>query len=305
MTKKTRIYWLHAVTPLHVGTGIGLGYIDLPIMREKVTNWPLVPGSAIKGVISDTYKAQDSRAKDEKKQDLSDEILCAFGRAGDEHSNSGSLVFTDGRIVCLPVRSLYGTFAWCTSALVLQRLARDLQQAGTKHPTVPATASDTQASIPRDPASKLKNVAEKIYLEDLDFDSVTHPDITEWANWLSEQVFPDQNEWQTTFKERFVVLPNNIFDFLCETGTEVNARIRINDNTKTVDQGALWYEEALPAETILSGLIWCDRVFGPNGANLKPENLLDNYCTHPMDLQIGGKATVGRGRVHCLFTEGE
>ncbi len=73
MTKKTRIYWLHAITPLHVGTGRGLGYIDLPIMREKVTNWPLVPGSAIKGVISDMYRVHESRDKSEKKEALSDE----------------------------------------------------------------------------------------------------------------------------------------------------------------------------------------------------------------------------------------
>src|SRR5688572_24809920 len=41
MPDNTRVYWLQALTPLHVGAGRGVGYIDLPIMREKVTQWPL------------------------------------------------------------------------------------------------------------------------------------------------------------------------------------------------------------------------------------------------------------------------
>ena len=119
------MFWIHALTPLHVGAGRGVGYIDLPILREKVTNLPLVPGSAIKGVFADKHSATD-----EKRQ--SDPIFrAAFGisdpRGGAEAgANSGSLVFSDARLVCLPVRSLYGTFAWCTSPLILQRLHRDL-----------------------------------------------------------------------------------------------------------------------------------------------------------------------------------
>ena len=55
-----KIYWLHAITPLHVGAGRGLGYIDMPIAREKVTSWPYVPGSSIKGVIAEHFGASDN-----------------------------------------------------------------------------------------------------------------------------------------------------------------------------------------------------------------------------------------------------
>ena len=48
-----RMYWIHALTPLHVGAGTGVGFIDLPIMREKTTAWPVLPGSAVKGVLAD------------------------------------------------------------------------------------------------------------------------------------------------------------------------------------------------------------------------------------------------------------
>ncbi|MGH8610275.1 MAG: RAMP superfamily CRISPR-associated protein [Gammaproteobacteria bacterium] len=93
-------------------------------------------------------------------------------------------------------------------------------------------------------------------------------------------------------------------------GTEVNARIRIDDEKKIAAKGALWYEESLPAESILAGLVWCDRAF-PRGL-LQPPNgkteeqwLMDTYCQKELTLQIGGKATVGKGRVRCLFTIGE
>ena len=56
-----RIYWLHALTPIHAGVGRGVGYIDLPIDRDKVTNWPLIRGSAFKGVWADHYKANDEQ----------------------------------------------------------------------------------------------------------------------------------------------------------------------------------------------------------------------------------------------------
>ena len=59
----TRIYWLHALSPTHVGTGRGLGYIDLPVHRDKVTNWPVIPGSAFKGGWAGNFRAsQENRA---------------------------------------------------------------------------------------------------------------------------------------------------------------------------------------------------------------------------------------------------
>ena len=49
----TRIYWLHALSPTHAGIGRGVGYIDLPIDRDGVTGWPIIRGSAFKGVWAD------------------------------------------------------------------------------------------------------------------------------------------------------------------------------------------------------------------------------------------------------------
>ncbi len=43
------VYLMKVLTPLHVGAGTGVGYIDLPIYREAHTDFPGIPASAVKG----------------------------------------------------------------------------------------------------------------------------------------------------------------------------------------------------------------------------------------------------------------
>jgi CRISPR-associated protein Cmr4 len=296
----TRIYWLHTLSPTHVGTGRGLGYIDLPIHRDKVTNWPIVPGSAFKGVWADRSKASD----DNRRNDL--KLRLAFGyvpKDAQGDSNAGALVPTDARLVCLPVRSFQGTFAWCSSSLALKLLRRDLKLAGlAKLPPEPAAPGPSQAFHPVNTALK---DGSKIYLEDLDFDAAPHDTAAAWASRIADWVFPGDATWQSEFQRRFAVLPDTVFDFLTETGTEVAARVRIDDELKTVKEGQLWTEESLPAETILAGLVFCERVYAANANGITEQSLLDDFAStkSPLTLQIGGKATVGRGRVRCIFSE--
>jgi CRISPR-associated protein Cmr4 len=297
-----RIYWLHALTPTHAGVGRGVGYIDLPIDRDKVTNWPLVRGSAFKGVWADFFGASDDNRK-------SNQLLkVAFGyqpKDGAE-GNSGSLIPTDARLVCLPVRSFRGTFAWCTSSLALQMLRRTLELAGLQNlPGAPAAPEDQKVVIPDGQGASALVDNGQVYLEDLDFKAVGNADAGKWADKIGGLVFPGDAPWQTEFKKRFAVLPDVVFDFLTETGTEVHTRVKIDDETKTVADKALWTEESLPAETILAGVVACDRVFGRDGKDITPAGLLDTFATKLLNLQIGGKATVGRGQVRCVFTRTE
>jgi CRISPR-associated protein Cmr4 len=289
--ENTCVYWLHILSPTHVGTGRGVGYIDLPIHRDKVTNWPVIPGSAFKGVWRDCAQRAGKQ-----------HIDLAFGRASDDNaSNAGALIPTDARLVCLPVRSFQGTFAWCTSPLALEMLRRDLRLAGvTDLPPAPPHVSDDK--IHRTSSTKLDDNG-CIFLEDINFKGENCSETSAWAERLAGWVFPGEENkaWGDLFVERFAVVPNVVFDFLTETGTEVSARVRIDDDLKTVAQGALWNEEALPAENIMAGLIACDRV-ARNDEKITPTVLVSEFATKPLLLQIGGKATVGRGRVRCVFT---
>ena len=297
---QTRVYWLQALTPLHVGSGTGLGFIDLPVMREKATGWPVVPGSAIKGVMA---AWNDATVEERAGRHV---LIAAFGAGGDDNANAGALVFTDARMVCLPVRSLYGTFAWVTCKLALDRLARDLRAAGET--TVPPTAAPGAGKALVAAGSWLAGaqeaprpaVRDTVYLGELDLKKEDRPqdEATIWAGFLKRALFPGDADWQTEFQRRFVIVPESSFNFFSETATEVSARIKIDPVKRTVDKehGALWYEESLPAETVLAGLSWCDRIPASRQATEAEVLALVRSGT----LQVGGKATVGRGQVRFV-----
>ena len=282
----TSMYWIHTITPLHVGAGRGVDFVDLPIMREKTTGWPIVPGSGIKGVWRDHFFNSIPN------KELID---TAFGKGSDgENEFAGSMVVTDARIVLLPVRSFYGTFAYVTSPLALLRLKRDLENANRKNiPDIPVL-SDTQIFLAQ---NRCLSNANKVYLEELDYGAQVDSLAPQWANYLAEEIFSE--DWKNVFKQRFAILPDNSFDFFCQVGTEVNTRIRIDDETKIVAGTALWQEESLPAETVLAGLVWCDKVFG-NGS-ITPEDVLSAFCKNEISCQIGGKSSIGKGQVCCRF----
>lgn len=316
---ETRIYWLHALSPTHAGIGRGLDYIDLPIDRDKVTGWPIIRGSAYKGVWADHFGATEEARKQKDKPQDKPLLRIAFGIVDGDNANSGALIPTDAQLVCLPVRSFRGTFAWATSPLCLKMLHRTLTLA--KVPGLPDAPTGLAESDAHHAAETVLVEGNRLFLEDLDFMARNCNTANAWAEMLARWVFPGEEKsdesWRDVFVKRFAVLPDSAFDFLCRTGTEVHTRVKIHDEFKVVEKGMLWTEESLPAETILAGIIQCDRVFGPkgeditttklpNGEIVTPTGLLDHFAStknkEPLILQIGGKATVGRGRMRCVFT---
>ena len=50
-----RILTIFTRTPLHVGAGASVGAVDLPIVRERHTRFPVIPGTSLKGVLADLW----------------------------------------------------------------------------------------------------------------------------------------------------------------------------------------------------------------------------------------------------------
>lgn len=301
----TRLTFIHALSPLHAGTGQGIGVIDLPIAREKATNIPYLPGSSLKGAIRDCYTTQlfDRHLKelqDEKKakEKAEQEAARIFGEAASEQAQASSAVFSDQRLLLLPVRSLRGTFAWATSPYVLQRFRRDAEGAGmdvSALKELPGSADDecliaSQGSVLTEQGQRDAG-APRVYLEDFDLKGKPNAAVDGWAQFIGARVFDDAT-WQKALTERMCILSDNVFSFLLEHGTEIVARVKLLDDKKTVQPGALWYEEALPAETILSGLLVA--VKGKASADEVFSTMGDILAQHKA-IQLGGKATVGRG----------
>jgi CRISPR-associated protein Cmr4 len=97
------------------------------------------------------------------------------------------------------------------------------------------------------------------------------------------------------FTKRFVLVDDETMAFLWETATQIDTRIRINPETRTVAKGALWNEESLPPETLLIGLAEASKSRN-QGTSLSASKVLDYALNGTAPLQFGGKATVGRGR---------
>jgi CRISPR-associated protein Cmr4 len=248
----TKLLFIQALSPLHSGTGQGVGVIDLPIAREKSTGIPFLPGASIKGVLRDSIPKKVITEKNEQgeertKEEDSDLCKAIFGAA--ELENAGAAVFADARLLLIPIRSLAGTFAYVTSPYLLKRLARDANSAEiTGLPEIPVfdnleecaiVKTDDQTTV-LDLSCITINIANniKVVLEDIDLNPAK--DASLWADWLAINAFSPN--WQGFFKARLCIVHDDILAFMLETATEVNARIQLNNDTKTVAN--LWYEES-------------------------------------------------------------
>lgn len=276
-----RLYFVHGLTPIHCGTGQSIGAIDLPIARERPTNIPLIPGSSLKGVLR-------ASAPDEK--DGPHEAV--FGPDTERASEfAGSVQFSDANLVFLPVRSIRGTFAWVTSPYMLRRLVRDAREAGIALESPPEVPKHDVALVAELGTVTIKD-DQKVVFEDFDFVSTQSPELKRMGLALARQLFEDEGD-RSRFVARMVMVHEDVMGILLQTSIEVMARNRINPETGTVAKGALWTEEALPVESLLFGLIVAtpSRRSGPSSADLlgHVETLTSGL------LQIGGKATVGRG----------
>ncbi len=253
---KTCAFLLHALSPLHAGTGQAAGIVDLPIARMKATGIPYVPGSSIKGVLRDA-RSVELGAEDPQ-------LLAVFGPATDKaHEHAGALVVGDARLLALPVRSFRGTFAYVSSPLLLELARRDLGEHAAGLP-VPAIAG--RAALVAGDACLFEN---KIYLEDLDLAAQPDPAVEAWARFLAPLASPGAD----IFTRRFVAVDDDTMSFLMETATQLDARVRLSPETRTVAEGALWLEESLPAETVLVGLLAADRSRRKD-VPLQPEEVL-------------------------------
>ncbi|MEM7117790.1 MAG: type III-B CRISPR module RAMP protein Cmr4 [Chloroflexota bacterium] len=296
---KANLLFTHALTPLHAGTGQGVGVIDLPIARETATGLPLVPGSTVKGVLRDRCR------KNAATQTL---VAPIFGPDTANASDyAGSARFSDQRLLLFPVRTLKGTFAWVTSPFILNRLVRDCKQVGVDDcPAVPRP--ETEQSILATPDNVLtvtltRQGKAKIVLEDLDLEPTELDEVQEWATWIGKRIFTNDQAWKDILQEHLCLVHDDVLTFLLETSTQITARIRLQEESKTVVDGGLWYEEALPAETVLYGLVAATPV---DATNLPVDDIFSTIQTLIAQMiQLGGSATVGRGMCQLSMNEAE
>jgi CRISPR-associated protein Cmr4 len=294
----THLTFVHALSPLHAGTGQGSGNIDLPIAREKATNLPFFPGSSLKGALRN--QCEGKYCEQIFGPDLSN--------TPDNDGYSSAVQISDQRLLLFPVRSLAGTFAWTTSPHALYRLARDSREVQLTDPTPDVPVVEGQGHCLVSSKESQLTISGKhkklVYIEDLDLqiDDKEKGAADRWAEWLGKLIFSGDTIWQNSLKARLCIVHDDIFNFLVDTATEITARIKLKEGTKTVQDGGLWYEEALPTETVLSGLLLVSKTRNGNPPLLPDRVFSELEKLTEKTIQLGGKATVGRGMCHVQFT---
>ena len=275
--------FIHALTGLHPGSGSALGVVDLPVQRERHTQWPIIPGSSLKGVVRECCR---------KYSGSDDSLLATFGPdTNDADAHAGALSLTDARILAFPVRSLRGVFAWVTCPAVLMRLARDLALTGasTGFAAVPEL-SETQAACAS--GSPLLVDGDKLVLEEFEFSRSGEAGGV--AAWIAKQASTDAGTCRR-IESHLVVLHDDDFTHFVRHATEVVARIGLDYERKTVKTGALFYEEFLPAETLFYSLLFAED--SRRKGTKMPASDIFGYLAErlPPILQIGADETIGKG----------
>lgn len=340
MITKTHTLFLVNESPLHAGSGSDLGIVDLPIQRERHTSFPKIEGSSLKGAIRQAceWKVNSKKFDDYGDDDVKIHRVFGFDDGGLSHSQkedlekcftdeehgkttdfAGCIAFSDARLLLFPVKSMQGVFAWVTCPKVLHQLVRDMNLR-TDQETIKIDGlanitktfndnkeTDKSIAILTNSQSTLTINNKHIILEEYAFESQTHPlkvGETDLGAWLAQLLFSNDGYscWKEKVSRDLVILSDSDFRDFVNLSTEVITRTKISNETGTVEQGALFTEEYLPAESVLYSLIMANNEFRKGDNKMEAHEVVDFFKdVLPPVLQIGGNTTLGKGLTRTIF----
>ena len=282
---------------VHVGIGQSFGEVDLPFVREAATQYPFVPGSALKGALRRAFWEEDPRFE----TDAHGQPTKATFRPGETaifgHSDegAGSLLVGDARLVLLPVRSLGFGFRYLTCPTLLARVLRDLGRCGrspdeTIEPFDLLVGDEVEETV-------LCRAGESapVFLEEVPFKVAAEPfddDCNAVLAHIIEALTDVSEAERKAMLERIVLVTDKAFEAFARHALPVRMRNKL-DEDKLVERGALWSEEYLPPEALLYAVL-ADRRPASKGPDPMAE-LRDLIAARGGYLQIGGNETVGQG----------
>lgn len=253
-------------TPLHVGCGSSVGIVDLPVLRERTTGFPTIPGSALKGSLADLFVEQGQVNKDGK---------AIFG----EQDRRGRVLIGEARLAAFPVRSAKRGFAWLVSPLTLARLGIACAGVnGLGEEEVCAAEGltlDGKVILEEYPLARKGDVPGEI--------------VAALKGLCAEPL------WQDTLATRLVVVSDTLMQYFAQNACEIAQHNKVDDEKGTVADGALFAQENVPSETLFVGEWLSD-----------DEAQLARLCRRVAEanhlLQVGADATTGLGWCRLTLT---
>ncbi|MBW2609537.1 MAG: type III-B CRISPR module RAMP protein Cmr4 [Deltaproteobacteria bacterium] len=282
----------YAVSPIHAGSGASTSAVDLPIQRERHTNYPHIQASGIKGAFRAHFRQFCDKSNDIQLINLLFGSDKQDGWGNDIDSLPGAMSVSDARLLAFPMRSNIAPFVWVTCPYILKRLQTDLEYIGMEMIT-------DEYEIKNDNAF---NIGE----ENLNGDVIIEDAVVNVKNGIKDKAFI--KEYFSELK-RLILISDEMFDYAISSCTEIQTNIKISSKTGTAEEGALRYQEFLPADSILYAIV---HYSGRNLGEIKnddKQNLLADLVkdmnaemikNHVEDtvkgfIQIGGDETLGKG----------
>lgn len=235
-----KLLFYQTITPLHVGCGQDVGVVDLPVIRERTTGYPFIPGSGIRGSLRDVF------------ENLQPEVVAdLFGPTAEESDTgpryAGCVAVHDARLLLFPVRSDQAPFVWITCPAVLSRFSRDL--------AVLLSAADAKGGpgAPWSPPGDEQVIGPfqgKVHLEEFEFtgQGALPVEVSSWLTRLAGLLDVED------LGRRTVLVSDRSFHHFVTHATQVLQHNRL-DATKVVASGQLFSVEAVPPETVFYGFL--------------------------------------------------
>ncbi len=263
------------MTPLHVGCGQDVGVVDLPVIRERTTGYPFIPGSGIRGAFRDICERRD-------------DILTRRLLGSADSEQAGCVIVGDARLLLFPVRSHPGVFRWITCPFVLSRYAQDTDYFLGGRPALgqlPSPADDTYAGP--EPRSN------PLMLEEFPFAS--------GPAWTSPVVVEGVDA------NRVVLVHDEVFAYFVRNATIVTQHNHLSA-AKTVLQGQLFSVEAVPPEAVFYGFVGStaeraeEAILDANGTGTHLRELLTAGASPRLSaLILGGHEGTGLGLTRVIW----
>ncbi|CAK8719057.1 hypothetical protein GMJAKD_08330 [Candidatus Electrothrix aarhusensis] len=300
MSDNRQVLRFFTLDPLHIGVGQDImGEVDLPIDRESETGVPRIPGTALKGgfrahaawkLKMDGEKTKpcpgDQPAEQEGEAEKSNgslpkghycgitscPICQTFGypsvklknTGGESESipgHEGRVYFRDARLAFFPAATDKGTVWFSTPGRAAAWLDLgeeeypELLVSGTDHLalSISEEKTGTELRIGWIHIRGMKSTTEEPHIQ-LVLDALRN---------ATDRTFPTKEYWQHIIKHT-VLLDDTSFYRLVETCLERRTCNRVDQDTGTVAEGALFSYEALPRASLLYTRIHAKRSFPGN-----------------------------------------
>lgn len=307
------LLYLYAESPVHAGAADSLGVLDLPVQREASTGYPVIWGQSLKGALRQAatdagwpydemtvpvFGAEVSPRDPSSREAKAGNVAPA--EAGERELSAGLLAVGDAQLVAMPVPTLQRTFAWVTSQLAMQRLARKYGRLGvTGLPQAPSVAAEDglaaaahwtgAANRPRDEVLGPCVVSLGVGPDD---------GVLRWATRLAGDALGAHDGTSPMaglagkLRDDLLLVGSDVMPMLLTECTEFVARVQLTAG-KTVQHGP-FHSEYLPAETILAASL---RLRPPAGDGPDTDSMIEYLMEllHNRLIQIGGDESLGKG----------